>query len=298
MDMDMDIADILAEVSRPPDAGSRGQADAFSDTDAFTDHQLLTRAWTCERCAPDLLPYPCDLMNRVMARVQSQVSRIEDLASSGGGDSGTGAPASHALNNGYGHPHPRPHSHKAPSGTQNTNLILSILQTDLSRTQFLVRSFLRQRLAKLTKHAGWYLAQLRLQAQRQDAGAAGSMSTHYLSAAETQFLRAHQALLSDFYSSSFLSAFPPALRRLDDATGGVPMLEPPDAAIAVVVRCLVDGVWSNERDVDLAPTAGSETGEWEREPATVELRMRHGEVWLVRWRDVRGGVERGELELL
>jgi hypothetical protein len=32
--------------------------------------------------------------------------------------------------------------------------------------------------------------------------------------------------------------------------------------------------------------------------ASVELRMRRGEVWVVRWRDVRGGVERGGLELL
>lgn len=275
MDKDLDISDILAEVSRPIGSGSGTQSTTLdSDTDAFTDHQLLTRAWTSERCAPDLLPYPAPLMSRVMSRVQTQISRIEDLASSGGAP-----PPSLAANTNYNYGQ----RYGNKGGPQNTNLILSILQTDLSRTQFLVRSFLRQRLAKLTKYAGWYLAQLA------DDHSSGTGST-YLSPAETQFLRAHQALLSEFYGASFLNAFPPALRRLDDATGGVPMVEPPDAGTAVVVRCLVDGVWSNEADVD---GAGSEDA-----AATVELRMRRGEVWVVRWRDVRRGVERGELELL
>ncbi|KAI1625009.1 GINS complex subunit 4 [Exophiala viscosa] len=250
--MDLDISDILASVSRPFDRTSQSQSHiAYSDTDNFTDHQLLTRAWTSERCAPDLLPYPKELMARVMSRVQAQISRIEDLAS-GGGETGKG---------------------------QNTNLILSILQTDLSRTQFLVRSFLRQRLAKITKFAGWYLSR----------DVESDTKTTYLSEAEVSFLRGHQALLSEFYDASFLTAVPVGLRRLDDASGGVNMVEGPDGGQAVVVRCLGE-MWTNERDAD---------GERdEAEGANVELRMGRGEVWVVRWRDCRRGVERGELEVL
>lgn len=252
--MDVDISDILASFSRPQDlSSSRSSHHVGDDTDTFTDHQLLTRAWTSERCAPDLLPYPTELMARIMARVQAQISRIEDLAS-GMGD----------------------------GGAQNANLVLSILQTDLSRTQFLVRSLLRQRLAKLTKFAAYYLSR----------AVESDTKKQYLSPAETAFLRHHQALLSDLYDTSFLNAFPAGLRRLDDASGGVPMVEPPDGGRAVVVRCLSEGVWTNDRDVD------ESRGDDEGVGASVELSMRRGEVWVVRWRDVRKGVEKGELELL
>lgn len=257
--MDLDISDILASVSRPFDrtSSSQLQSHTVGDTDTYADHQLLTRAWTSERCAPDLLPYPSELMERVMARVQAQIARIEDLA--GGGGEGVGS----------------------TSSGQNTNLILSVLQTDLSRTQFLVRSFLRQRLAKITKYAGWYLSR----------EVTSDTKTTYLSEAELAFLRGHQALLSEFYDASFLTAVPVGLRRLDDASGGVNMVEGPDGGAAVVVRCLAE-IFGNERDVEVQRDDQGDDG------ASVELRMRRGEVWVVRWRDIRRGVERGEVELL
>lgn len=66
----MDIADILASVTRDahaahgvPDDGVRHQQDL----------QLLTRAWVSERVAPELLPYPSELMDRVMTRLRTQV---------------------------------------------------------------------------------------------------------------------------------------------------------------------------------------------------------------------------------
>jgi GINS complex subunit 4 len=57
-----DIADILASVSGgpliPPET---------------LDLQALTRAWVNERTAPELLPYPAELVDRTMARVARQV---------------------------------------------------------------------------------------------------------------------------------------------------------------------------------------------------------------------------------
>jgi GINS complex subunit 4 len=268
--MDIDISDILADVSRSQNHASSSSQQHYSstDTDAFTDHQLLTRAWQSERCAPDLLPYPTDLMTRVMSRVQAQISRIEDLASGMGDD--------YSATNGIAKP---------GGGMQNANLVLAILQTDLSRTQFLIRSLLRQRLAKITKYATYYLAE---QLNAESRSSASAM----MSESEVAFLRHHQALLGELYESSFLNAFPQGLRRLDDSSGGVAMVEGPDASKAVVVRCLAEGNWSNGRDIDNARDSGNDEG------ANVALRMRRGEVWLVRWRDVKKGVERGELELL
>ena len=57
----MDIDDILADVS---DTGEPQEAQ---------DLQALTRAWVSERVAPELLPYPAVLMERILERVRVQV---------------------------------------------------------------------------------------------------------------------------------------------------------------------------------------------------------------------------------
>lgn len=80
------------------------------------DLQALTRAWINERSCPELLPYPQDLIQRSTEGVQQQIERIENL---------TGA--------------------MDPSA----NFTLVILQTELERVKFLLRSFLRARIAKV-----------------------------------------------------------------------------------------------------------------------------------------------------
>ena len=271
--MDVDISDILASVSRlPRDPSSRQPHHTTSDNSVYTDHQLLIRHWTSERCSPSLLPYPTELMQRSMSRITAQIARIEDLTSS--------VPDSSSSGNGYGGGYSTTTTNGNLSNSKNLTLILSILQTDLSRSQYIIRSLLRQRLAKITKHAMFYMAAL-------DTSEDKSTQT-LLSESEIQFLRHHQSLLSNFYDASFLSSFPGKMRRLDDTSGGMGnvMVEGPDMAVAVVVRCLAEG-WDNERDLS--------SGEGD---VSVELRMRRGEVWVVRWGDVRGGVEGGELEVL
>lgn len=59
--MDTDIADILASVSAP------------RIPQRTLDLQALTRAWINERTAPELLPYPADLVDRIMDRIRQQV---------------------------------------------------------------------------------------------------------------------------------------------------------------------------------------------------------------------------------
>lgn len=60
--MDDDIQDILASISAPRIPQRK------------LDLQALTRAWVNERTSPALLPYPTDLVDRVMDRVKKQVS--------------------------------------------------------------------------------------------------------------------------------------------------------------------------------------------------------------------------------
>ncbi|KAI1908791.1 GINS complex subunit [Ophidiomyces ophidiicola] len=248
-----DIDDILNSVSRDD-----------IDLPEFTalDYQQLTRFWVAERAAPDLLPWPGPLMERVMERVKKQIAKIEDISISD--------PTSTTANN------------------PTLNLTLSIIQSDLSRTQYLIRSLLRQRLAKLTKHPIHFL---RLSS---GSGASQQLSTQQpglLSPQEHDFLSSHHSLLSAHYSQSFLSSFPPALRKLDDNAGGTSMVTKPETKEVVFVRCLaesVDMVIPAEPEQADRLTMGDRLGE----------RMGKGEVWMVRWEAVREAWRKGEVEVL
>ncbi|KAL8999206.1 MAG: hypothetical protein Q9169_001871 [Polycauliona sp. 2 TL-2023] len=218
----MDIDDILAEVNgdgSPPET---------------RDLQELTRAWVTERSAPELLPWPSDLMDRVLGRIHQQIEVVEEQV---------------------GNVDPR------------TNFRLIIIQTELERFKFLVRSFLRTRMAKIDKYA-LYMLSNPTQAAR-------------LSASEFQYANSHQTLLEAHYRSSFLSQFPGSLQRLDDTAGGISMVEQPDTDTAVFVRAL--------RDIE--------------EPIVIEgtdtdFEMRRGDVYVVRWSAVRAHVVSGDAELI
>ncbi|EED22068.1 GINS DNA replication complex subunit Sld5, putative [Talaromyces stipitatus ATCC 10500] len=278
--MTMDIDDILASVDR----------DNYTSPESVTsDHQHLTRLWVAERAVSELLPWPAQLMDRMMERVRKQVENIEDLTASSYENS----------NN---------HVDNIGNNKNNTlNLKLSILQTDLSRTQYLIRSYLRQRLSKITKFAMHYLVLISppapspsstLQSETSEVGGirtedtlpnpanATSNDTSPLSASEAQFLYSHQYLLASHYRLSFLASFPPQLRRLDDNAGGTSMIQGPDMREVVLVRCLVpevpimvpaDEIYDQEREGEI---------------------MRMGEVWVGRWEGVRKAWERGDVEVL
>jgi GINS complex subunit 4 len=66
--MDMDIDDILASVDR-------ATTNHLSSPESVTlDHQHLTRLWVAERAVSELLPWPAELMDRMMERVRKQVA--------------------------------------------------------------------------------------------------------------------------------------------------------------------------------------------------------------------------------
>ncbi|KAL1966907.1 hypothetical protein VTN77DRAFT_3651 [Rasamsonia byssochlamydoides] len=264
----MDIDDILADVDRE---------DFTSPESTALDHQLLTRLWVAERAVSELLPWPGLLMERMMERVRKQIEIIEDLTASSYNPTGNNA-----------------------SHNPTLNLKLSILQTDLSRTQYLIRSLLRQRLAKLTKHSMHYLLLIsppstqqtsssqnqQLQTEDTIPNPSTATDTSPLSREEANFLYSHQTLLASHYGASFLSAFPPQLRRLDDNAGGTSMVQGPDTKEVVFVRCLVDEV-----TIVVPP---DETLDVEEYGTT----MRMGEVWVARWEGVKKAWERGEVEVL
>ncbi len=60
----MNIDDILAEVA------------GHAIPQETRDLQELTRAWVTERSAPEILPWPDALMERVLERIRKQVRHI------------------------------------------------------------------------------------------------------------------------------------------------------------------------------------------------------------------------------
>ncbi|KAL2870989.1 putative GINS DNA replication complex subunit Sld5 [Aspergillus lucknowensis] len=287
----MEIDDILASVDH---------GDISSPESTALDHQLLTRFWVAERSVPELLPWPGRLMDRMMERVRQQIETIEDLAAASSEYTSTTTTGQGASTN-----------TSTSTSTSTATLKLSILQTDLSRTQYLLRSLLRQRLSKLTKHSMHYLllSTATPHAPAPPPSSASSFASESkqiqpedsiptplnpppphcpLSASEIAFLHTHQTLLARHFGSSFLSSFPPQLRRLDDNAGGTSMLQGPDAKEAVFVRCLAE---------EVGIVAPPEPGDGIEEEV-VGGTMRMGDVWVVRWEAVRGAWERGDVEIL
>ncbi|KIW03002.1 uncharacterized protein PV09_05660 [Verruconis gallopava] len=217
----MDIDDILADI------------DAQSVPQDSADLQQLTRLWVAERCAPELLPYPTDLMERILARISQQIESIEQAT---------------------GNMDPK------------TNFKLIVLQTELERFKFLVRSLLRSRIAKLDAHPLHYATLDRKETM--------------LSQNERQYLQHHQTLLSNHYSTSFLSSFPPTLQRLDDTAGGISMIDRPDVDKAVFVRVLKN------------------CGELIIPGTDVRAELRRGDIWVVRWSAVSEKVLAGDAEVI
>ena len=168
-----------------------------------------------------------------------------------------------------------------------TNFRLIIVQTELERFKFLVRSFLRARIAKVTISAQQYI---RVSIQDLIISQIDKYALYYLkdlnhtarlSPSELQYASTHQSLLHAHYHASFLSQFPATLQGLEDTAGGISMIEQPDLEKAVFVRAL--------KDV--------------RESVVVEgtdmaFEMRRGDVFVVRWSAVKDIVEGGDAELI
>ena len=175
-----------------------------------------------------------------------------------------------------------------------SNFTLVILQTELERFKFLVRSFVRSRIAKVRLD----LTACNLPAITKQKSKIDKYPHHYralaleqqaeptaqpvLSHVEQQYLQQHQSILAGHIHSAFLSSFPSQLQKLDDTAGGISMVDKPDEDGAVFCRVLRD--------------AGE--AEIHSEEGTSEVELKRGDVWILRWSAVRDAVVRGDVELI
>ncbi|KAK6067606.1 hypothetical protein SCUP515_10079 [Seiridium cupressi] len=203
--------------------------------DATRDLQMLTRAWIAERSAPELLDWPADgLFERINERIKAQIETVEDMT----GDM-----------------------------DPKTNFALIVLQTELERFKFLVRSYLRARIAKIDRYTLHYLSSAALRSR--------------LSQTELAYATRHQALLHNHYLSSFLGSFPNNLQNLNDTSGNITMIDTPDLESAVFVRLIRDS-----------------TVEGKGIDADGRMEGKVGDIYILRWSDAKPLVDGARAELV
>ncbi|KAH6704016.1 hypothetical protein BKA61DRAFT_635977 [Leptodontidium sp. MPI-SDFR-AT-0119] len=240
----MDINDILEDLN-----ARHLERDPFAEGDEFegrgsgqADLQALTRAWVNERGATELLPWPKDgLIDRATNRIKQQIELVEQMT----GDM-----------------------------DPKTNFSLIIIQTEVERWKFLIRSYLRARIAKIDKHTLHYLS---------------PEHSGRLNETEIAYATRHQQLLHSHYLSSFLGSFPQNLQNLNDTAGGINMIGGPDEEEGVFVRGLGARDGSGESAVAVHGRGRDGDG---------EVDVERGEVVIARWSDVKDLVEKGEMELV
>jgi GINS complex subunit 4 len=156
-----------------------------------------------------------------------------------------------------------------------TNFSLIIIQTEVERWKFLIRSYLRARIAKIDKHTLHYISTPALLSR--------------LSETEVAYATRHQQLLHSHYLSSFLGGFPQNLQNLNDQAGGITMIGGPDEDAGVFVRGLGSSEVRGEGSVAVLGRGREADG---------HIDVERGEVVVARWSDVREHVEKGEMELV
>lgn len=231
--MDIDIDDILAELDRDttaveqtdpllPSDGNTTMIDSSLDPErndmskdrtiaitAEMDYRRLISLWRNERCAPELLPYPVQLMHRTLRRIKEQMENIETIAM------------------GFFEDSPHDDQVKPSSSTSshfnisNNKLPLLCMEADLERVKFVVRSYLRCRLSKVDKYS-LYLKQL-------DQDELNLVPVNeLLSKQELEYHERHFAITLRLLNNSILRHMPHEMQAINDTEGSVSMIEEPD----------------------------------------------------------------------
>ena len=248
--MDVDIEDILAELDRDTTAVNRSdpRSDALTETGTAVnssfpqagkggdnvatsedDFVRLSAAWRNERCAPELLQYPHALMGRMLARIQAQMEHLEMLSMDfmGGGSTAV--------------------QEMAPGGNRpvNNNKMLPLLcmEAELERIKFVIRSYIRCRLAKIDKYS-LYLRQVGEQKDEDGFAPLDAM----MSRDELTYYQRHAEITLKLFNDTILKHLPPDLQAINDTEGAFNMVDEPDWAKFVFVK--VTGPSDGKLDAD------------------------------------------------
>ncbi|KAF9365121.1 GINS complex subunit [Mortierella sp. NVP85] len=150
----------------------------------------------------------------------------------------------------------------------DTSMIISILyQTELERVKFVLRSYLRTRISKIEKHYQYILAD--------------PASKRRLSRAEAMYAENYSRVTRQHFHTSILASLPTSLQGQDDTVFDRKLSMVPQPKLDEAVFCrIVEDIGDFQLDED----------------ETVELEA--GQIYLFRYRTVRGLLQRGQIELI
>ncbi|KAJ2760257.1 GINS complex subunit [Coemansia nantahalensis] len=217
------------DVEEPESSARPGGREESDEEDesAEDDLPLLMRAWVNERNAPELLHYEGTAVENLMELVDFQTKQI------------AAQPA----------------------------VVANILKMDVDRVKYLVRSYLRARLAKIELHAVHYTRD--------------PLYRERMSQNELDYAKGFVALGEKHMRRSFLDQLPPHLRSLDETAGnGMEMVTKPDVDTAVFCR------------------VRSTVGEFQFDPSEDPIVMRRNNIFITRYSIIRSLLEDGKVELI
>ncbi|PWN44736.1 hypothetical protein IE81DRAFT_321057 [Ceraceosorus guamensis] len=209
--------------------------------------EKLQDDWVAQRGSPEVLKWSGDTVDSVCAMIEGQEAILESLS----GDTST---------------------------SEEEHIRLGIVALDIERARWLLRAYLRCRIAKI-EHLAAYLVQ-------KNSASAHAMSQ--LSPLEQNYAQAFHQLRSSHFQTTVLDALPLHMRSLEDTGAGTGagntdgrsgMVDVPDPDAPVFVRCL--------KDCGMLKILDDES-----------TNMTKGSIHLFRWRAVRHLVLSGKVRIL
>ncbi|KAG2155330.1 Sld5-domain-containing protein [Suillus bovinus] len=226
----------LRQASRDDDGAEIPDAPPFMlEEEEETPLQQLIRHWMNERHSPDILPNEGELLAGLLDHIRSQSETVQLLRTD-------------------------------PSSSEEEHFRIVLVQTEVERVKFIVRSYLRTRLFKIEKFARYIMTSPQVQQQ--------------LSESEVEHARRFARLTDQHFYHSVLQSLPETQQTLDDQPPFVPsMVTEPDKGRAVFVHARQD-----------CPPV--------RLPDGTALDMRKGHISLTLYSVVEQLIARGEAELV
>ncbi|KAJ3883680.1 hypothetical protein F5051DRAFT_390668 [Lentinula edodes] len=196
-DEDQDIT--MASASASASARARPASTApIPDTrqDDESPISQLTRHWINERHAPDILPAQEDLLASLLDHIRRQSDAVQLLRGE-------------------------------PSASEEEHIRIMLVQMEVERVKFIVRSYVRTRLFKIEKFARFIMTDTTIQTR--------------ITTAERAHASRHAHLTDRHFHTSVLQSLPETQSHLDDTPIFMPpMITKPDDSRAVFVHALRD----------------------------------------------------------
>lgn len=177
-----------------PGALTRPKADSDENApmeDEVSDLLELTQAWVDERFCPELLPFNELLVNHIIELVKAQTMNVAE---------------------------------QSKKDDVDVAFKLVLYQQEIERAKYVLRSYLRTRIAKIEEQA-FFIVESDVMKER-------------LSPLEVDYLEAYSAILESHLTESCLSSLPNPLKKLREQNEQVKMIPEPELDKGVFVKIL------------------------------------------------------------